>query len=106
MPDLPSAQRSLVEAVYRDGWHEAYNLNPEDWDEVAARMLAALEGESTDPYALDVVNELIRRGSAMAQDRDRYRLALVAIAPLTDEGVAPEVMRAHALRRIRKALDG
>lgn len=39
-------------------------------------------------------------------ERDRYRAALLAIAPLTNEGVAPEVMRAHALRQIRKALDG
>jgi uncharacterized protein (DUF1786 family) len=33
----------MTEAVYRDGFHDAYNLNPEDWDEVAGRMLAALD---------------------------------------------------------------
>lgn len=38
----PRAIERAVEAVTVDGWHEAYNLNPEDWQEVAHRMLRAV----------------------------------------------------------------
>lgn len=39
-----------------------------------------------DPYALEVVNELIRRGSDMARERDRYRQALEHIAVHGEHG--------------------
>lgn len=41
---------------------------------------------------------------AVEAERNRYRRALLAIAPLTAEGIAPEILRVHAQRHIREAL--
>lgn len=75
----------LLETVGTDDY-----VNPptaEDMQRVAAEIreagIARVAESRTDPYALDAINELIRRGSAIARERDRYRDALEIIVERT-----------------------